>query len=162
MAKETRHLFQYNLLILVALISLGCLSIMSVLAPICEEYKLYNLSNLFYRFLSNFCHQYPSRSLWLLNRPMGLCARCFSMYSAFPIALLVIYFIKARWTYLFNLMLLMPLIVDGFSQYLYLTESNNYVRFGSGVLFGIGAAGLYEHILIDILFEARNKQHSIL
>ena len=68
----------------------GYLAVISLLAPIFEEYYFYSISNHFYNVLSGICHQFPSKSLWIVNRPMGLCSRCFALYASFSTSMLFI------------------------------------------------------------------------
>ena len=34
----------------------------------------------FYSFLSDICHQFPTRSFWLFDHPLAICARCTGGY----------------------------------------------------------------------------------
>jgi uncharacterized membrane protein len=43
-----------------------------------------------YALLSNICHQYPTRSFWLSERPMGLCVRCFAGYSGISLGAILL------------------------------------------------------------------------
>lgn len=80
----------YFLLLVFPSFIFGYLAVISLQAPILEKYFLYSISNYFYNVLSAMCHQFPSRSLWIVNRPMGLCSRCFAIYASFPIAIFFI------------------------------------------------------------------------
>jgi uncharacterized membrane protein len=134
----------YIFLIVCPSVLFGYLVSMSLLAPILEEYQYYPISNYFYKVLSNVCHQYPSRSFWLMNRPIGLCSRCLGIYSSFFVSLIAIRQLKSRKVVLWVWMLFFPLIMDGFFQYFGLYESNNPIRFCVGVLFGLSGSIYYK------------------
>jgi uncharacterized membrane protein len=134
----------YPLLLAIPVCLLGNLALMSVLAPIAEEYSLFSISNFFYGFLSNICHQYPTRCLWILNRPMGLCSRCFSVYASLSICLLCLPLIQRRKFIILSTLLFIPLVEDGLLQYVNLAASHNFRRVLTGVLFGVAGAIIYK------------------
>jgi uncharacterized membrane protein len=116
-----------------------------------EEYYYYTISNYFYNTLSNICHQYPTRSLWILNRPMGLCSRCFAIYASFSISLILIP-LRANKEYIIVLcFLFLPLIIDGLLQYYNVKESSNFIRILSGALFGIASSGIYKYFVFHVI-----------
>ena len=127
------------------------LALISLLAPIFEEYRLYSASNYFYRSLSNICHQYPTRSLWILERPMGLCARCFSVYVSFSICIAFLPLIKRGRYIKVACLFFLPLILDGILQYHNVVESNNFQRIFGGVLFGTSASIVYKYATFNML-----------
>jgi uncharacterized membrane protein len=134
----------YYLILTVPVCLLGSLAIMSVLAPILEEGSHFSVSNFLYRFLSRICHQYPTRCLWIFNRPMGLCSRCFSLYSSLSIGLLCLPLIPKLKPHLLCALLLIPLVADGLLQYANLAASNNFRRVLTGVLFGAAVSVIYK------------------
>jgi uncharacterized membrane protein len=52
------------------------------------ESGLISFSGLSYACYGSVCHQLPERSLWIWGSPLGVCARCFGLYSGFLIGLL--------------------------------------------------------------------------
>jgi len=162
MRKNAHRIFNpYFYLLLLPSLLFGYLAIISVLAPIFEEYYFYSISNYFYNALSNICHQYPTRSLWIMNRPMGLCSRCFAIYASFSISLIFLPLLKNKKYIVLLCFLFLPLIVDGILQYYNIKESDNFSRVLSGALFGIASSIIYKyfmHNLINTLKIIRRKQ----
>lgn len=143
--------FVYPLLLAIPVCLLGNLALMSALAPIAEEYSLLSLSNASYGFLSSICHQYPTRCLWILNRPMGLCSRCFSVYASFSIGILCLPLVRKQKGLILSAFLLLPLFTDGLIQHANLSASNNLRRVLTGILFGAAASVLYKRSAFTLL-----------
>lgn len=101
-----------NYCLIFALIISFILVLSSMTAPLFQEYRIYRLSALLYQFERNICHQLPTRCIWLFNRPMGLCARCFGIYTGiFLFTLLILsynFYIKTIWI----LLLIIPISID--------------------------------------------------
>lgn len=83
------------------------------------------------------CHRRPDRSFRVNGKPMPLCARCTAVllgYLVTPIAVIlgltVPYYVVG--------LLLVPMLLDGFTQLWKLRESTNLLRFLTGILFGVG------------------------
>ena len=129
----------------------GYLALIALLAPIFEEYYCYSISNYFYKALSNICHQYPTRSLWIVNRPMGLCSRCFAVYASFSISLIFIPLPQNRRHFVLLCLLFLPLLLDGLLQFYNIKESDNFRRALSGALFGIAASGIYKYFAFHFI-----------
>lgn len=145
-----KHFFRYVLAILPTILFIY-LAILSVIAPICEEHYIYSISDYSYHTLSKICHQYPTRCLWIMNRPMGLCSRCFAIYVSFALSLVCFLSLKVNRNILPLLFIcLLPLLCDGITQYYNIRESNNILRVVSGIFFGIGASGIYMYFVLFI------------
>ena len=142
----------YRLLILIPAGLFGYLALASFSAPIFEEYKLYSISNFLYRSLSHICHQFPSRSIWIMKRPMGLCSRCFAIYALFATFLILPTFSKAnnKTKNFIAVLLFLPLIVDGSLQYFHLRVSTNFMRILTGGMFGLGGAIIYKYFCFEL------------
>ncbi len=152
MRKNNNQLLSpYFYLILLPSLLFGYLAIISLLAPMLEEYYFYPFSNYFYNLLSNICHQYPTRSLWIMNRPMGLCSRCFAIYGSFSISLFFLPLLKSRRHIVLLCFLFLPIILDGFLQYYNIKESNSFNRVLSGVMFGIASSAIYKYSLFNLI-----------
>lgn len=87
-------------------------------------------------FILCMCHHLPERSIKFFGIENYLCARCFGTMCGAVIGfvLLNIYSIP----FLISVILLLPLIFDGFLQMLTKYESINRRRFITGLMFGIG------------------------
>jgi len=120
------------------------LSLLAVAAPTIQSIFGYPSGEGLYSLLSPICHQYPTRSLWILNRPFALCSRCFSGYLGVGIGL---YFIQSQKKYLFRLLigflLILPGILDGLIQLNTSYESVNMIRVLTGFLGGLGVFYLF-------------------
>ena len=114
----------------------------AILAPYFETNLMTKQYQLVYPTLGKICHQFPTRSLYIFGSNMGLCARCFAIYSILILSsIFLIYFdTKLLWSYrcVVAIALIIPLLVDGLTQYYNIRESNNYIRVITGVLAGLG------------------------
>jgi len=156
MASNDRPLYSlYFYLMLLPSLLFGYLATMAILAPVFEEYGLYSISNQFYKVLSNICHQYPTRSLWVMNRPMGLCSRCFALYASFSISLIFLPKPKSKRNVGLACLLFLPLISDGLLQYYGIRESVNLIRFMSGTSFGVAASIVYAYFAVTVVDKLR-------
>jgi uncharacterized membrane protein len=144
-ASEGRVLSPTFPLTLLPSLLFGYLAALSLVAPIAEEYGLYALSHHCYSTLSHICHQYPTRCLWVVNRPMGLCSRCFSVYASFSLSLLFLPQPQRKRTIGLSCLLFLPLTVDALLQYCGIRESVNLLRVISGISFGGAASLLYRY-----------------
>lgn len=93
--------------------------------------------------LNYICHRRPDRSFFIKGHQFPVCARCTGFYIS-----LVVYFIYAAFNFvnydifllLIAILLLVPTGIDGFTQLIGLRESNNTLRFVTGLLGGLGLA----------------------
>lgn len=94
------------------------------------------------------CHRLDDRSFHFKGKKSPLCSRCMSIYSSIFILLIPMYFlIDLNINLLFlGFLLLIPLVVDGFTQLWKWRKSNNVLRTLTGIAFGIG----YNIILVMI------------
>ena len=131
------------------------LATLSFLAPIIQSAIGYPGGENIYSGLSNICHQYPTRSLWITNRPFALCSRCFGGYLGISLALL---FVNSTVNYsrriALGIILALPGIVDGGIQLITTYESTNIIRFISGFL---GGLGLF-YIFFSFMSNSQNKK----
>jgi uncharacterized membrane protein len=110
----------------------------SILAPFLES-KMLGESYYFYAILRNFCHQLPTRCIWIFGSNMGLCSRCFGIYlGLFLIGILLGWKGINRFFWRSAIILMLPMIIDGITQLKGLRVSNNYIRFVTGFMAGIG------------------------
>ena len=83
------------------------------------------------------CHREEDRCIKLFGHTSFLCARCTGILIGFVLALFICYlpFLNITLPWLISVGLMAPLIVDGSTQFIGLRESNNILRFISGILF---------------------------
>jgi uncharacterized membrane protein len=60
--------------------------VMAVLAPALLSAGSVSYASMTYRLESVFCHQVPSRCIWICGEPTALCARCLGGYFGFLLA----------------------------------------------------------------------------
>ena len=87
------------------------------------------------------CHRRPERSFFYKGRQFPVCARCTGFYTGLMIYLIVNLFYKHPydWNMLFiSMVLMVPVAIDGFTQYFGPRESTNTLRFITGFIGGIG------------------------
>ena len=97
-----------------------------------------------------FCHKKKDRSIPFFGLENVFCSRCLGIFLGFLIGLMISKFfliISINWAILFTI----PLIFDGFTQLLHLRESNNKLRFITGIFFGIGVVILIKNFLMLLL-----------
>ena len=102
------------------------------------------LSLLIYDIYSQICHQMPERSYYIFNHKMGVCARCFGIYTGVLLGMLIYPFIRRldnfktpnKW---YLILALTPMGIDGTTQLLGLRESFNELRFITGFIAGFVA-----------------------
>jgi uncharacterized membrane protein len=116
------------------------LSVAGIITPFFQSKSLLGISQILSSFLGHHCHQIPERSISIFGSPMGLCARCFSFYTAFWITVPISILIKGHKYWRFGIFLIIPLLLDGLTQLLGLRTSTNHIRIITGILAGIGVA----------------------
>ncbi|MBN1389099.1 MAG: DUF2085 domain-containing protein [Candidatus Thermoplasmatota archaeon] len=108
------------------------------------------------RSLRIACHGDPDRCFWLRGRPLPLCSRCTTFYPSILIGLvlgipLVITLeISALIVLISFILLQLPLVIDGFTQYNGWRRSNNVLRAVTGVLSGFGIGGGITYMMTTI------------
>lgn len=91
--------------------------------------------------LNLICHRKPERSFFIKRHQFPVCSRCTGFYIS-----LIIYFTYTYYFFVdynaylltFAIILLIPTVVDGLTQLLEYRESNNVLRFITGLLGGLG------------------------
>jgi len=89
-----------------------------------------------------FCHRIPERTFKLNGHYFPVCARCTGIWVSGIGILLYTAFFPISYDFvkllLLAILLLVPMLVDGISQLLGMRETNNKIRFFTGLLAGIG------------------------
>lgn len=100
------------------------------------------------------CHRMPERSFHYKNHQFPVCARCTGFYTGLIVFLIYNYFFPINYSLnllIISIILMIPTAIDGFTQFLGLRESNNNLRFASGVIGGIGLI-IFMKIAIKIFY----------
>ena len=85
------------------------------------------------------CHRLPDRCFKINGEPMVICSRCFGILVAHVLVLIPLVLLKPSISYIpLGITLILPAFIDGISQFKYKRESNNILRFITGVIGGIG------------------------
>jgi uncharacterized membrane protein len=119
-------------------------------------FQLLNRSKNSYIALLFNCHQRSNRSFNFRGSIVPICARC----SGIIVGIVLSTLIKIpKEMYLYTLLLLIPLVVDGFLQLKTDYVSNNVKRFVSGILFALPLTIMYStgvYLVIKILLLLNN------
>lgn len=87
------------------------------------------------------CHRMPERSFFIKGHQFPVCARCTGFYTGLAVFLVWNYFFKINYdinTLIISIILMIPVSIDGFTQYFGPRESTNKLRFITGFIGGIG------------------------
>lgn len=100
------------------------------------------IQSFLYKWLPIFfgCHCRSDRSLYYRGKQFPICARCTGELIGILVSFVLFWFWRPTLTS--AIIMLIPLIIDGFVQRLTSYESNNFKRMITGFLFGIGFAAI--------------------
>jgi len=128
-------------------VALGLYAGLPLAAPLLMAAGLTTPANLIYTVYRLFCHQFPSRSSFLLGQQIGYCDRCLGTYTTMFCATVVFALLRhrisikpLRWQV--YPIFIIPMAVDGLTQMLGWRHSNFELRLITGSLFAIGSAWL--------------------
>ncbi len=115
----------------------------SIMAPYFVSHNNRIMSDILYGGMKALCHQKPERCIFLWGHQMAICERCLAIYVFLLGSGIFLYifrksFKKYHWK--IAILLMLPVAVDGLTQFAGLRESNIYLRFVTGSLFGIAFA----------------------
>lgn len=103
-------------------------------------------------FFKYFCHQKPERTLKVRNHYFPVCARCTGIYLVMFVSLILFWNIQFRSILsIIGVILIVPMGIDGTTQLLGMRESNNKLRFLTGLIGGIGLVILAKSISFFII-----------
>jgi uncharacterized membrane protein len=87
------------------------------------------------------CHRMPDRTFKIGNTYFPVCSRCTGAYIGMFSYFIFVYFVYVQYTLpiiLMGIIMTIPMALDGITQFLSLRESNNRLRFFTGLIGGIG------------------------
>ncbi|AMD18385.1 hypothetical protein TL18_10425 [Methanobrevibacter sp. YE315] len=87
------------------------------------------------------CHRKPERSFFIKGHQFPVCSRCTGFYTGLIVYLIFSCFYKHSYDInmlLISMILMIPVAVDGLTQYFGPRESTNTIRFITGFVGGIG------------------------
>jgi len=109
-----------------------------------------------YKFPFYFiCHRIPDRTFKVKNHYFPVCARCTGIYVAAFTYFFIVAFVPIIYnigSIILGVLLIIPTAIDGLSQLLYKRESNNKLRFLTGLFAGLGLAILSKAIRFIIIY----------
>ena len=101
------------------------------------------------------CHRIPERSFHIKDHQFPVCARCTGFYSGLAAYLTVNVFLKHNYDLnmlVISMILMIPVAVDGITQYFGPRESTNSIRFLTGFIGGVGLIIFIKIIIRWILY----------
>lgn len=106
------------------------------------------IQSFLYKWLPIFfgCHCRSDRSLYYRGKQFPICARCTGELIGILVSFVLFWFWRPN--FVSAIIMLIPLIIDGFVQRLSSYESNNFKRMVTGFLFGIGFAAIISITLL--------------
>ena len=96
------------------------------------------------------CHRIPERSFFIKGHQFPVCARCTGFYTGLIAYLITNHFYPHNYDLnmlIISVILLIPVSIDGTTQYFGLRESNNILRVTTGFIGGIGLIILIKIII---------------
>ncbi len=99
------------------------------------------------------CHRYPHRTFKIGKWYLPICSRCTGIYLGISLCYILIHFINVTYT-LFTLFIAIlisaPTFIDATTQLLGFRESNNKLRFITGLIAGFGLLILVKGIKLTL------------
>jgi uncharacterized membrane protein len=89
----------------------------------------------------SFCHRMPERTFKIKGHYFPVCSRCTGIYLGALCYSIYTYFFYVKYTWiliLLAILMIIPTFIDGFTQLLEMRESNNTLRFTTGLISGLG------------------------
>ncbi|MGG4495681.1 DUF2085 domain-containing protein [Brevibacillus reuszeri] len=96
------------------------------------------------------CHRLPSRSIYLNGKQIPLCARCMAILLGYLTLPALFLMPLPFWV---GVLLQVPMLADGFTQYKKWRESTNWLRVVTGLLSGVGQ-GVIVVSVVNFLVES--------
>jgi uncharacterized membrane protein len=102
------------------------------------------------RYLTLFfaCHQLPERSFFCRGRQFPICSRCTGILLGYLLGMIYA-FLFGSISWYFAILMILPLVVDGYLQFIHVWQSTNIRRLWTGILAGIGTDFILYHIVFN-------------
>lgn len=103
-----------------------------------DKHSRLSYLNLIPRFI---CHHIPERTFNIKGYYFPLCSRCTGLYFGVFLCLIymnIFYVYYTTYLLLISFFMIIPTFIDGITQSFGFRESNNIVRFLTGIIAGIG------------------------
>ncbi len=88
-----------------------------------------------------YCHQKPERSFFFRGKQFPICARCTGIHLGY-LFMPIFMFGLLDWGFWLTIALILPTYIDGTVQAYTSYRSNNFLRFTTGLMAGIGLMSL--------------------
>lgn len=107
-------------------------------------------------FSQFICHRIPNRTFQIKGHYFPVCSRCTGFYIGAFSYFIYVYLFYVEYTFsilLIAILMLIPAFIDGSTQFFGFRESNNVLRFITGLLGGVGL-GILTKALKLIIFQS--------
>ena len=94
------------------------------------------------------CHRREDRCIKYFGLENVMCSRCFGIWFGFLVGT-ILFTLNFLIPIQLSILMIFPMLFDGFSQNLGFRESNNLIRLFTGTLFGIGFASTLFLVIIQ-------------
>lgn len=113
------------------------------------------MKRFFQKYLPIFfgCHTRDDRSFFFKGKKFPICARCTGELIGIILAPFLLIFYKP--SFYFSLIIMIPMLLDGFIQLLTKYESNNTKRLITGILFGYALCNIF---IMSVIFAYKSGQ----
>lgn len=135
-------------------------NLLIILPPILKT-EFPDISGFLYSFFGHICHQLDSRSIHILGGKLGVCSRCWGIYSGFLIGTLITTFINFKKTInTRNIIIIasIPILLDIALDTVIIHESNLITKVLSGFIFGLVISSAILFTLNEAIIELINKR----
>ena len=95
------------------------------------------------------CHRLPERTFKIKNHYFPVCSRCTGIYIGAFSYFIFVYFVYVQYNIpviLAAILMVLPTFSDGITQFFGFRESNNTLRFFTGLIAGVGLGILVKAI----------------
>ena len=105
-------------------------------------------------FMGFICHRIPERTFNIKGYYFPVCSRCTGFYIGALSYFIYVYFFYVQYTtslIILAILMIIPSLLDGFTQLISFRESNNLLRLLTGLIGGVGLAILFKAIKLKII-----------